>query len=154
MAAPDTQEQKRDRALLSVYYHGRKGGAALRGQAVSTPMLQLGDAISALLDPVEKNPVRWIRLALADLCRTRAAGPNAEADQAIAQLATALSQRIDPPRPPAELVRSFAAIFPPRRSIKPETAYKEAMLLMVKLIPPPPAGVASPTLESYTVNSK
>jgi hypothetical protein len=86
--ASDETHWRRHRALASVYHHGRAG--ALAG---ITPrhVLPLENAVDELLrseDDEEDHDVRRsVRLALADLCRTRAGRRDDRAEEQIHRLA-------------------------------------------------------------------
>src|SRR5580698_8684679 len=69
MTPSELQLAKRyNQALLSVYYHGRRDEAPLRGRPPPLGMQSLARAVSVLASA----PVSAQRLALSDLCRTRA----------------------------------------------------------------------------------
>jgi hypothetical protein len=114
-AAPpdDAKNALRNRALLSVYHYGRKGAGVLKGRPTPLTILQLHRAVTALIEPLGKEALPAIRLALADLCRTRPARGDSQIDREIERLATAFSKVNDntEDHQHAEVARSFASIF-------------------------------------------
>ena len=112
-SADDPKHALRNRALLSVYHHGRKGTGALKGRPTPLTILQLHRAVTALIEPLEKETLPAIRLALGDLCRMRPAHGDAQIDREIERLARAFSKLNDNTEDSqhAEVARSFASIF-------------------------------------------
>src|SRR6185437_11119270 len=68
---PSEQAQEWHRALISVYYYGRQNHGILGRHAPPLGVRPLAHALSVLAHA----PVGPVRLALTDLCRTRAARP-------------------------------------------------------------------------------
>ena len=152
-----TDQARRNRALLSVYHYGRKQpGKPLHGRPTPLTLMPLHHAVSVLVkEPLEDHgdqSLHAIRLALADLCRTRGGGRNSKVDRQIARLATAFSRvkhRENPTHDHAETVRSFAEIFAnendaQKSQTEAETdAYQAALHRMVasgeedRALPPP-----------------
>jgi hypothetical protein len=105
----------RNRALLSVYHYGRRGRGPLSGRPVPLAVLPLHRAVTILIEEPKDRPKREalhaIRLALADLCRTRAVTPDSRIDREIERLSIALSKLTDDSRQEhehAEFAQSFA----------------------------------------------
>jgi hypothetical protein len=141
-----TDPAMRNRALLSVYHYGRRGkGTPLSGRPTPLAVLPLHRAVTILIEEPEKRALHAIRLALADLCRTRGAAPDAKVDREIERLAIAFSKLTDEGRQEeqhADLARRFADIFseerrpPPGRDHHPapepgERAYLTALECML-----------------------
>ena len=73
---PDNDEilRERNRALVSIYYHGRRETPELRGRKLPFDTFPLDEAVEVLTrDPDDDNALPSVRLALADLCRNRKA---------------------------------------------------------------------------------
>src|SRR6266478_6833777 len=123
-----------NQALMSIYYYGRKTTPRFEGQATPRSVIPLGKAVGVLVSSREKDVIRPVRMALADLCRTRAAGKDLLVDQQIALLASALHRLggvVTKPEP--EIVESFARIFAGDSPVDPHDAYVRAMTLMTEL---------------------
>jgi hypothetical protein len=159
-----TDPAMRNRALLSVYHYGRRGKGPLSGRPVPLAVLPLHRAVTVLLEESEDEPksrsLHAIRLALADLCRTRGGAPDGTVDREIERLAIAFSKLTDDNRTErdhAEMARHFADIFSEEPVERPargerhrvvadpqERAYLRALEHMLKvskkrrLIPGPP----------------
>jgi hypothetical protein len=150
MAATREMAERWHRALLSIYYHGRRAGTVFRGE-VPTVISPLETAVTALIDPLEDEALGPVRLALADLCRTRARAEDAEIDQQIARLATAFSQLIgNSEKGHPEVVAAFNGIFQDRMPVK--SAYERAIKVMVdrpRLSQRKLSGEIRPALVSY-----
>jgi hypothetical protein len=153
-----TRDQaRRSRALLSVYHYGRKQpGKRLHGRPTPLTLMPLHHAVSVLvkepLDDHGTESLHAIRLALADLCRTRGGGRNSKVDRQIERLATAFSRvthRENPDYDHAETARRFAEIFTnaddaqKTQSESENDAYQAALHRMVasgeedRALPPP-----------------
>ncbi len=120
-----------NRALLSVYYHGRRRQAPLSRHPRPTPIMPLEAAIEVVLD---SRALGLLRLALADLCRTRAAEPSARLQDLMRKLAAGYGRLLGyPGRVTPGIVDEFDGIF--RRGVRldPETAYQQAIRRMKAL---------------------
>ena len=97
-----TDPAMRNRALLSVYHYGRRGKGALSGRPVPLSVLPLHRAVTILIEEPKERPkkeaLHAIRLALADLCRTRAVTPDSKIDREVERLSIALSKLTDEKR--------------------------------------------------------
>src|SRR5205823_1328136 len=117
---------RRNRALLSVYHYGRKQpGKLLHGRPTPLSVMRLHHAVSVLVEePLENHgdeSKHAIRLALADLCRTRGGGRNPKVERQIKRLATAFSRieyRATPDYDHARTAQRFAQIFTPEDDAK------------------------------------
>jgi hypothetical protein len=133
--ASDQTHWRRHRALASVYHHGRAD--ALPGKVRPRHLLPLEQAVDELMqkDPDEEDHDvrRSVRLALADLCRTLAAGPDDRADAQIHRLAAWL----DSDSPGAqESGLQFTAMFAEdakERPTDPDDAFVKALGRIVSL---------------------
>jgi hypothetical protein len=161
-----------NQALLSVYYYGRQDEAPLRGQPPPLGVWPLARAISVL----STAPVGPHRLALGDLCRTRAKRSTPTVVTQMRKLAVSYQsltrdrQRgtsgqqpgtrgqqpgtitAAPPRTAVDVVAGFEQIF--AQPVAPDDAYLKAIDLMLRNEIPPPPGSNLPVLTSYSVSAQ
>jgi hypothetical protein len=152
MAITKQLAERWNRALLSIYYHGRKGGHALAGQVRPRRLLSLARAVDELVTAGDPEVIGPVRLALADLCRTRAAGPDTQADRQIERLATKFASLTR--QPAYDVARRFAAISSNSsnsRRVSPADAYLAAIEAMIEFTPAVPTPRVRPKLSRYEV---
>lgn len=153
------QLQQADRwnfALLSVYYHGRQNEPPLRGQPPPLGVWSLARAVSVLATA----PIGPMRLALADLCRTRANRSTATVAAQMTklvlayELTTTRQQRIPGSTVHGNVLPAqFENIF--KTKVKPEDAYVQAIgIMLTHETPPGPPNRSVPALISYSVSAQ
>jgi hypothetical protein len=159
MTAAELQLAKQyNLALLSVYYHGRRDEAPLRGQPPPLGVQSLARAVSVLASA----PVSAQRLALTDLCRTRAKKSTPTVVAQMTNLAVAYERTTMLMRQPtAETIQPALSVRPTMleklntiftKPITPEAAYLEAIQMMVSLESPRRDSV--PVLVGYSVSQQ
>jgi hypothetical protein len=126
---------RRNRALLSIYHYGRRGSEALRNRPIPLSVWPLHRAVSEIIEPIEEASLAEVRLALADLCRTRGAGRNAKVDREIQRLAVTFSRLLGQQEWEQDVAaRTFASIYyTPQKEMNPETAYLTAIQHLVAI---------------------
>ena len=135
MAAPDPARLRRlNDALLSVYFYGRQGSPALNAAPPRAISIQpLGAAVTELTAPPHDEALRPMRLAILDLCRTRAAASLSPTetqyvDERITDLAKGIAAATN--IHPDALVSQFTALFQMHGTSTGEEAYMHAMRLL------------------------
>jgi hypothetical protein len=152
---PPEHAQEWHRALISLYYYGRQNQGTLGRHAPPLGVRSLDYAISVLSNAA----VGPVRLALADLCRTRAARPTSRTMQlAMRTLATSYERhlrRLVPELRDArlDLAGAFDGLFRTHGRIAPEVAYAGAIGIMLEHEQSRVPANQRPTLQTYSVSS-
>lgn len=154
MTSPTQLAHAWNKALLSVYYHGRRDEPPLQGEPPPLGVWSLARAVSVL----STAPVGAQRLALADLCRTRAKRSTPTVVAQMGKLALVYERGTSGPQHPTmrpqprislAVAASFDAIF--TQPIKPVDAYLKAIEIMLGHENPEPPGTPVQVLVSYSV---
>ncbi len=120
-----------NRALLSIYYYGRRHQAPLSRHPPPAQVLPLEAAIQVV---VGSRALGVLRLALADLCRTRAAQPSTRIEVLMRELVAAYGRLVGAPGWAApDIVETFERIFRDDATPDPEEAYQQAIRRMKEL---------------------
>ncbi|HLK90703.1 MAG TPA: hypothetical protein VKZ18_12450 [Polyangia bacterium] len=152
---PTEQAKEWHRALLSVYYYGRQNQGTLGRHAPPMGVRSLAYAI----DVLARAPVGPVRLALADLCRTRAPQPTSRTLKlAMSTLATTYQKHLrrlipDLQGTRLDLPTAFEDIFKERGSLDPEAAYARAIGVMLQHEQSRIPANQRPALQTYSVSS-
>lgn len=143
-----------NRALLSIYYFGRKGTEPFARMPVPRRVWPLEKAVATLTESQDREALSCVRLALADLCRTRTLLSPADpvdktVEEQIVRLTIAFSQLVGIPNDAREeLARIFSGLS--RGSDSTVDPYVRALNLMAARDPRFP-GRKYPVLVSYKV---
>ena len=119
-------EEALRKALTSIYFHGRREGIENVSVTVSRHMMPLERAIEVLAEATGEDAVGHVRLALADLVRTRAGSGDPRLDRHIRQLTKKLGELHDK----ADThINTFTDIFEreDEAPLHPDEAYLKAM---------------------------
>jgi hypothetical protein len=122
----DEQREALRKALTSIYFHGRREEIENVSVTVSRHMMSLEQAIEVLAEAKGDDVVGHVRLALADLVRTRAGSQDPRLDRHIRQLTKKLAELHDK----AEThINTFTEIFEreDESPLHPDDAYLKAM---------------------------
>jgi len=150
MTSPSQVAHAWNKALLSVYYHGRRDEPPLRGEPPPLGVWSLARAVSVL----STAPVGAQRLALADLCRTRAKRSTSTVVTQMRKLAGTYERATPQHLHGTSLAMAgrFDAIFV--HPIQPDEAYLQAIGVMLghESPQPLPPGSNVNVLTSYSVS--
>jgi hypothetical protein len=126
---------RRNRALLSIYHYGRRESETLRNRPIPLSVWPLHRAVTEIIEPIEEASLTEVRLALADLCRTRGARANAKVDREIHRLAVTLSRlHGNHEWQHEEVARRFASIYYGSEKVRsPDMAYLSALQHLVEI---------------------
>lgn len=120
-----------NRALLSIYYQGRRHQAPFSRHPRPAEVMSLDSAIEVV---VGSRTLGVVRLALTDLCRTRAAQPSTQVEVLMRKLAAGYGHLLGyPGRVTPDIVETFNGIFRAGARLEPEDAYRQAIRRMKDL---------------------
>ncbi len=150
---PSAQAEEWHRALISVYYYGRQNQGILGRHAPPIGVRSLAYALSVL----HHAPVGPVRMALADICRTRAARPTSltlksAMDTLLDSYKRHLRRVNADERILGALTSQFEGIFS-HGPLDPEEAYAKALGYMVQIEPNQRRNGPPPSIASYSVTS-
>jgi hypothetical protein len=145
-----------NRALLSIYYFGRKNLEPLAGARPPPGILPVDEAVSEL-ESAGRDALGSVRLALTDLVRTRnQLIPKSRADQKVEELIIRLSitysNLLGTHLRAQDFARRMADLSGRVPGAMDETAYVRALNFLAEQDPRPrPPGVLPPRMVSYEV---